>query len=51
MHCKLDTSIVQMTNKGANTLSRRHLLLSILETKVLGFDIMKGMYAKDEDFK
>jgi len=38
-------------NKGADALSRRYLLLSILESKVLEFEIIKGMYAKDEDFK
>jgi len=38
-------------NKGADALSRRYLLLSILETKVLGFEVIKGMYANDEDLK
>ena len=38
-------------NKGADALSRRYLLLSVLESKVLGFEIVKGMYAEDEDFK
>jgi len=38
-------------NKGADALSRRYLLLSTLETKVLGFKCIKGMYAQDEDFK
>jgi len=38
-------------NKGAAALSRRYLLLSILQSKVLGFEIIKGMYAKDKDFK
>jgi len=38
-------------NKGAYALSRRYLLLSVLETKVLGFEIIKGMYSNDEDFK
>ena len=38
-------------NKGADALSRRYLLLSILETKVLGFEIVKNMYSIDEDLK
>jgi len=38
-------------NKGADALSRRYFLLSVLESKVLGFDIVKGMYTDDEDFK
>jgi len=37
-------------NKGADELSRRYLL-SVLSTKVLGFEIRKGMYPTDEDFK
>jgi len=38
-------------NKGTDALSRRYLLRSVLETKVLGFEIIKGMYSNDEDFK
>jgi len=38
-------------NKGTNALSRRYLVLSVLETKVLGFEIIKDMYAKDEDLE
>jgi len=38
-------------NKGADALSRRYLLLSVLETKVLGFEVIKEMYANDEDLK
>ena len=38
-------------NKGADALSRRHLLLSVLGAKVLGFEVIKDLYAKDEDFK
>jgi len=38
-------------NKGADALSRGHLLLSVLGSKVLGFEIVKDIYATDEDFK
>jgi len=38
-------------NKGPDALSRRYLLLSTLESKVLSFEIIKGLYAQDEDFK
>jgi len=38
-------------NKGTNALSRRYLVLSVLETKVLGFEIIKDMYAKEEDLE
>ena len=38
-------------NKGADALSRRHLLLAVLGSKVLGFEVVKGLYAQDEDFK
>ena len=37
-------------NKGADALSRRYLLLSTLESKVLGFECIKAMYTQDEDF-
>ena len=36
-------------NKGADALSQRYLLLSALESKVLGFEVIKGMYSDDED--
>jgi len=38
-------------NKGADALSRRHFLLLVLESKVLGLAIVKGMYTDDEDVK
>ena len=38
-------------NKGTDALSRRCLLLSILETNVLGFECIKGMYVQDEDLR
>ena len=38
-------------NKGVDTLSLRYLLLSTLETKVLGFEYVKEFSTKDEDFK
>ena len=30
-------------NKGADALSWRYLILSVLETKVLGFEVIKGI--------
>jgi len=38
-------------NKGADALSRRYLLLSALESKVLSSEKIKGMYAHDVDLK
>jgi len=38
-------------NKGADALSRRHLLLFQLDTCVLGFKHLKSLYASDEDFE
>jgi len=38
-------------NKGADALSRRYFLLLVLESKLLGFEIVKGMYINDKDFK
>jgi len=38
-------------NKGADAVSRRYLLLSVLESKVLVFEVIKRMYSKDEDLK
>ena len=38
-------------NKGADALSRRHLLLFQLDTCVLGFERLKSQYAADEDFR
>ena len=40
-----------MLNKGPSGLYRRYLLLCILESKVLGFELVNRIYAKDEDFK
>ena len=40
-----------LLNKGADALSRRHVLLAVLGSKVLGFEIVKDLYATDEDFK
>ncbi|WZZ15565.1 hypothetical protein YC2023_108654 [Brassica napus] len=38
-------------NVVADALSRRYTLLSALETKLLGFEFIKDLYASDPDFK
>lgn len=35
----------------ADALSRMYVLLSTLETKLLGFELIKDLYATDLDFK
>ncbi|RDY02850.1 hypothetical protein CR513_13650, partial [Mucuna pruriens] len=42
---------IRKANIMANTLSRRHVLLAMLETKLLGFESLKDMYMGDDDFK
>jgi hypothetical protein len=37
-------------NVVVNALSRRYALLSILDTKLLGFEYIKDLYARDSDF-
>ena len=34
-----------------DALSMRYSLLTMLETKMLGFDHIKGLYACDDDFR
>ncbi|RDY05239.1 hypothetical protein CR513_10944, partial [Mucuna pruriens] len=38
-------------NIVADALSRRHTLLTMLEAKLLGFEILKDLYMDDNDFK
>ena len=38
-------------NRGADALSERYIILSTLESRVLGFEIIKSSYPNDEDFK
>lgn len=38
-------------NVVADALSRRYVLLSTLETKLLGFEFIKDLYVTDPDFK
>jgi len=37
-------------NKGADALLSRYVLLSALESKVLRFEQIKGLYGNNEDF-
>lgn len=37
-------------NKGADALSRRHLLLQTFNPKIIGFELFKGYYQNDSDF-
>ena len=38
------------TNVVADALSRRYFLLTVLDTKLLGFEMLKDLYAHDTDF-
>jgi len=38
-------------NKGVDALSRRYLLVSTLESKVLSFECVKEIYDQNKDFK
>jgi len=40
-----------LLNKGADASSRRYLLLLSLDSRVLGFKMIKELYPKNEDFK
>lgn len=39
------------TNIVGDALSRKHMLLSVLDSKILDFEILKEYYAEDVDFK
>ena len=39
------------TNVIADTLSRRHSILAVMEARVLGFQFIRELYQDDEDFK
>lgn len=38
-------------NKVVDALSRRHVLLSTLQVKVIGFEVLKDLYVDDEDLR
>jgi len=42
---------VDKLNKGVGALSRRYLLLLVVDSKVLGLKIVKRLYVRDEDIK
>jgi len=39
------------TNMVADALSRRHSLLAMMETRVLGFQFIRDLYQEDEDLR
>ncbi|XP_021755402.1 uncharacterized protein LOC110720658 [Chenopodium quinoa] len=47
----LQPSTRRQTNIVADALSRRHNLLGIMETKILGFEVMKESYKDDLELK
>ncbi|RDX89997.1 hypothetical protein CR513_28191, partial [Mucuna pruriens] len=48
---KLNKRYAKWANVVANSFSRRHALLAMLETKLLGFECIKYLYLMDDNFK
>ena len=48
--CFITKHMKGSTNVVADALSRRHFLLAMMEARALGFQFIKELYHKDEDF-